>query len=68
MNIQSKRSGIYMKKVGSDLYDDGTDDEMEIEKTKSSAGAALAVSLGILVVAIVLGAIVVKTSVNAMIP
>lgn len=57
-----------MKKVGSDLYDDGTDDEMEIEKTKSSAGAALAVSLGILVVAIVLGAIVVKTSVNAMIP
>ena len=57
-----------MKKVGRDLYDEGKDDEMEIQKIKSSANAAMVISLGILVLTIVLGVIVLKTSVNAMMP
>ena len=57
-----------MKKVGSDLYDEGKDDEMEIQKIKSSANAAMGISLGMLVLTIVLGVIVLKTSVNAMMP
>lgn len=57
-----------MRKVGSDLYDEGTDDEVEIQKTKVSSGAALVVSIGIFIVASVFGVMVVKSLVNAIIP